>query len=197
MQVITVTSGFIFSNECTFDMLKEIATHKDFAGMSDKAVEQLAKQQLNKASGGKGGKSNGVGDLQYAKLRTVLVNKLQDSQEQGAVFKEGKMQFEFTCLPDLDIGKAGANKQQKTKSNAPAQKGEYVVTGKGKGKCTEDTDAGKWAIWQHIWNSTSFEEYYSKAPKKGVTKTGRVITAASEMGWAIKSGWVAPKQKAE
>lgn len=195
MQVITVTSDFIFSNACTYEMLVELATHKDFVGMSKEAVEKLAKQQLKNGSERKGSKSHASGDMPYAKLRTIVVQKLQDSPEQGEVFKAGNMQFEFTCLPDLDMGTAGQNKAKRQASGGKATvselKGAYVVLKKGV-KCSEETDPGKWAIWKHVWECSSFEEFFSKAPKKAVTRTNRVITPSSEIRWAIKSKWIQP-----
>lgn len=193
MQVITVTKDFLFSNECTYEMLVEIATHKDFCDMSQAAVEKLAKQQLRNGSERKGNKSHASGDMPYAKLRTVMVQKLQDSPTVGEVFKAGNMQFEMQHLPDMDINAAGKNKAKSSGNRATSSdlKGAYTVEKKGV-KCTEETDPGKWAIWQHIWACSSFEEYFQKAPKKAVTRTGRVITASSEMRWALKSKWVKP-----
>jgi hypothetical protein len=190
MQVRTVTRDFIFSDECTLEMLMEIATHGDYLGQSPAWVEKLAKQQLSKGSTGNGHpRRNGSGELPYAKLRTVIVQKLQDSPTQGAVFKDGNMQVEFPFLPDLDIGKAGA--QRASRGASATLVGPYVVVKRGV-KCTPETDASKYEIWQHVWACKSFEEYFAKAPKKGVTKTGRIITAASEMRWAVKCGWIKP-----
>jgi hypothetical protein len=200
MQVITVTASFIFSNDCNLDMLTEIATHKDYLAMSNEAVAKLAAQQLKGASKGNGrtGRyaSSGVGDLDYAKLRTIIVNKLQDSPDQGDAFKTGAMQFEMHCLPDIepDINAAGANKQGATRKQSSTLAGPYTVVKQGV-KCTADSDPDKFEIWQHVWTCHSFEEYFAKAPKKGVTKTGRIITASSEMRWAVKCGWIKPTQQ--
>ena len=192
MRVITISQDFIFSQACTEAMLFEIATHKDFGGLSQVAADKLAKQHLSKPSGGKGGKSNGVGDLPLAKLRTVLVNKLQNNPDIAQVFKEGNLQFEMQHLQEETMASAGANKQRATRQPSSKLTGDYVVAKKGL-KCTAETDPGKWAIWQHVWECNNFEQYFAKAPKKGVTRTGRVITASSEMLWAVKSGWVVPK----
>lgn len=196
MQVITVTKDFLFSTQCTLEMLTEIAMHKDFIGMSQDAVTKLANQELRNGSTRKGSKSSASGDLPHAKLRTVIVQKLQDSPTVGETFKAGTMQFEMQCLPDMDINQAGANKQRSSSGGrAAAQelKGAYVRTDKLKNcKCTEASDPDKWAIWKFVWECNSFEEFFAKAPKKGHTKTGRPITAASEMRWAVNSGWVKP-----
>jgi hypothetical protein len=204
MQIITVSANFIFSNNCTLAHLQELAA-SPFVGYSQDAVEKLAKQQLSKASGGKGGKSAGIGDLPYGKLRTCIVNKLENNPDIADAFKAGQMEFEFMHLPDLDMGTAGANKA-KRQSNGPRATGAggkgnltgaYTVGPKKCGlKATPDTDAGKHSIWQHVFTCSSFEEFFSKAPAKAVTKTGRVITAYSEINWAIKSGWIAPVQQA-
>lgn len=192
MRVITISQDFIFSQACTDAMLFEIATHKDFGGMTQAAANKLAEQQLNKASGGKGGKSNGVGDLPLAKLRTVLVNKLQNNPDIAQVFKEGNLQFEMQHLQEETMASAGANKQRGTRAPSRKLQGEYVVVRKDGLKCTAETDPGKWDIWQHVWECNNFEQYFAKAPKKSVTRTGRVITASSEMLWAVKCGWVKP-----
>lgn len=187
MQVITVTQDFINSNECTAEMLQELATHKDFGAMQQEEVAKLQKVTNKKDT------------LPQQKLRSVLVGHLTNSNNVGEVFKAGNMQFEFNCLPDLDINAAGQNKAKRKASTAGSGtatelKGNYVVVKQGV-KCTEETDPGKWAIWQHVWACNSFEEYFQKAPKKAVTRTGRVITAASEMRWAVKSKWVKPAEQ--
>lgn len=193
MQVITVTKDFLFSNACTYEMLVEIATHKDFCGMSLAAVEKLSSQDLRNGSSKKGSKSHASGDMPYAKLRTVMVQKLQDSPDVGEAFKSGTMQFEMQHMPDLDINAAGKNKSKSSGQRASNSelKGAYEVVKRGL-KASEESDPGKWAIWQHIWNCTTFEEYFAKAPKKSVTRTNRVITASSEIRWAIKSKWIKP-----
>lgn len=198
MQVRTVTADFIFSNDCTFEMLKELALHKDFVALSEAAVEKLASQPLKNGSQKKGNKSHASGDMPFAKLRTIIVQKLQDSPQQGEVFKAGNMQFEFVHLQDVkeqDINAAGANKaKQGTSQRATSTelKGNYKVVKTNGLKATAETDPGKWTIWQHVWSCSSFEEYFSKAPKKAVTRTGRIITASSEMRWAVKCGWIVP-----
>ena len=192
MQVRTVTKDFLFSNDCTLEMLTEIALHKDFVGVSQEYVAKLAKQELSNGSTRKGSKSQASGDMPYAKLRTVLVQKLQDSPTVGEVFKAGTMEFEFNCLPDLDMGNAGKN-TAKQGTRAPSSKlsGPYRVAKKGL-KATDQSDPDKMQIWQHIWACNSFEEYFAKCPPKGHTKTGRPITASSEMRWAVKCGWIVP-----
>lgn len=189
MQIVKITASFIFSNDCTGGILFEIAER--YCGMTIDAVNKLAKQTLSKASNGSGGRSNGVGNLEFPKLRTVVVQKLQDGQDYGDAFKTNDLELEINCLPDLDIGKAGANKTGGTRKASSKLTGAYRVAKVGV-KCTADNDPDKYEIWQHVWNCGSFEEYFQKAPKKGVTKTGRVITAASEMRWAVKCGWIVP-----
>jgi len=198
MQIVKISSAFIFSAACTKEMLFELAQHA-FVGYSLEATEKLASQQLSKSSGGKGGKSAGVGDLPMGKLRTCVVNKLDNNPDVADVFKSGEMEFEFNCMPDLDMGTAGANKSKRQQSGPRATASKGTMTGAyttGPKKCglkaTAETDEGKHSIWQHVFACSTFEEYFQKAPAKAVTKTGRVITAYSEMQWAIKSGWIAP-----
>ena len=193
MQIVTVTKSALFSEAFTFAMLTEVAVR--YLGMSDEAVAKTATATLAKAS-------KTVANVSYAKLRTVIATKLGNHPDYNDTFNSGELQLEFDCLPDLDISKAGANKRTRktapageaTTKRAPAGRtprtGAYKVA---KRSGSMETDAGKWEIWQHVWSCSSFEEYFTKSPAKGVTKTGRVITAASEMGWAIKSGWIVPE----
>lgn len=198
MQTVHVTANFIFSQACTMAHLQELAL-SNFVGLTQVAVDKLAAQQLKQTSGGTGRKgSAGVGDLPYAKLRTVIVNKLQNNPDINEVFATPSgMEFEFAHMPDpMDMGTAGQNKSKRQSgpratSAVGAMVGAYVVVKQGV-KCTPETDPGKHAIWQHVWACDSFEQYFATAPAKGVTKTGRVITARSEMQWAVKSGWVKP-----
>ena len=192
MQIVTVTKSALFSEAFTFAMLTEVAMR--YLGMSDEAVAKTATATLAKAS-------KTMASVSYAKLRTVIATKLGNHPDYNDTFNSGELQLEFECLPDLDIGKAGANKRtRKTTSTGEAttkratgatpRTGAYKVA---KRSGSMEADAGKWEIWQHVWSCSSFEEYFAKSPTKGVTKTGRVITAASEMGWAIKSGWIVPE----
>lgn len=180
-------------------------------GMSEEAITKLQAQKLAKASGGKGGRSNGAADLPDGKLRTVVATKLAnkndlvDGWSQESFFE---MEFHGPDFPDEqpepDINAAGANNARKQRASAKPgnvggvqQKGHYVVVNCKGLKCTAESDPEKFNLWQHVWNSKTFEEYYANAPKKAVTRTQRIITAASEMAWAIKSGWVRPATEEE
>jgi hypothetical protein len=186
-------------------MLMELAQHA-FVGYSAEAAEKLAAQQLKGGTRGNGrtgkGASEGVADLQAPKLRNCVVNKLQDSADVGDTFKTGSMEFEFNCLEDLDMGTAGANKTKRaSKPRAASAVGEmtgnYTIVKRTGLKASAETDSGKWEIWQHVWACNSFEEFFAKAPAKGTTKTGRIITARSEIKWAMLSGWIKPTVAAE
>ncbi len=72
------------------------------------------------------------------------------------------------------------------------QEGAYHVAKRPGTKSTEATDPAKWAIWQHVWECSTFEDFYAKAPAKATRSTGKPITAASEIGWALKQGWIVP-----
>lgn len=196
MQIIKTTTNAIFSTAFTLEMLTELATK--YIGMSQAAVDKIAKQTLNKAATGNGkergnGASAGVGNLEFAKLRTVIVQKLQDSQDFGATFKTSELELEFACLPDLDIGKAGANKRT-TRANKGSLAGAYTVTTKGVNtlKAVEQSDPGRWEIVQHIIANGDFAAYSKAAPQKAVKKVGSITTAAAEMTYAVRSGWVVP-----
>lgn len=192
MQIVTVTKAAIFSEAFTIAMLTEVGVR--YLGMSDEAVAKTATATLAKPS-------KTMANVSYAKLRTVIATKLGNHPDYNDTFNEGKLELEFDCLPDLDIGKAGANRRTRKASaadgttpkrttGATPRTGAYKVA---KRAGSAEADPGKWEIWQHVWTCTSFEEFFAKAPAKGVTKTGRVITASSEMSWAIKSGWIVPE----
>lgn len=190
MQAIIITRNDILSETVTLDMLREICTK--YLDMSAEAVAKTAEQTLNKPS-------KLMATLSFAKLRTIVDKKLTDSpaDELGELYASGKLELEFDCLPDLDIGNAGKNTKRERKATAdgapkaPRTKlsGAYDVTKKAG---NSEADEGKWEIWQHVWSCTSFEEYFAKAPAKAVTKTGRVVTASSEIQWAVKCGWITP-----
>ncbi len=191
MQEVTVTRAALTSEFFTLDMLSEVAMRM-FAKGED-WVKKMAEGTLSKPS-------KAYASLSYNKLRTTLDKLLTDSpaDEYGELYAKGELTWEFECLPDLDIGNAGKNTKRERKastSDVPKTKrsklsGAYTVAKKAG---VADKDEGKWAIWQHVWSCTSFEEYFAKAPTKSVTATGRLITASSEINWAVKSGWIVPQ----
>lgn len=200
MQIRKIANkDFFNATVVTGEMVLELAKG---LGLSEAYIAKMLTQKLSKASQSRGGKSTAVGDLPDAKLRTVILQKLQQPNDlvTGFASPDDSFEFEFHCFPDEvaepDINAAGANKRtaaprKANTAGAVVQKGAYIVVKCGL-KCSQETDPEKYALWQHVWNSKSFEEYYANAPKKAITKTGRIITAASEMAWAIKSGWVKP-----
>lgn len=182
MQTITINEAFINSAECTFEMLREVALHKDYAALTQEQFDALAK------------KPNGKKDtLPNSMLRKELVKILKHADTQSAVFNDGKMEFEMQHLPD-PLAQLAANKSAGRKDTV-ALKGAYVVKNSNALKCTAESDPGKWSIWQHVWACKSFEEYFAKAPKKATTRTDRLITASSEIRWALKCGWIAMAQQ--
>lgn len=200
MKVITVKyADFFNATVVTTEMVEQIAAA---LGMTAEAIAKLKAQKLAKASGGKGGRSNGTADLPDGKLRTVVSTKLANQNDYVTGWGQGaEFEFEFNGpnfaeeQPEPDINAAGANKQRKARSTGQrtngVQKGAYRVVKQGL-KCTAEQDPEKFKLWQFVWQCGTFEEYYAKAPAKAITRTGRIITAASEMAWAIKSGWVVP-----
>lgn len=203
MQVIKVTSAAFLTETVTCEMVCQLAKA---LGLSQDYIDTMLAQSLKGASKGNGrsgkGGSNGVGNLSCAKLRTVVMKKLSEPNDLVTDFASpnGSFEFEFTgeSFPDApvqpDINAAGKNKKGTgARPAAPRTNlsGAYVVVKRGL-KCTAEQDPEKAALWQFVWESGTFEQYFAKAPKKAVTKTGRIITAASEMAWAIKSGWVKP-----
>lgn len=201
MQVITIHAATFLSETVTCEQVQQIALA---LGKSQTYIDKMLAQPLKGASVGNGrsgkGASSGVGNLSCAKLRTIVMKLLSEPNELvTAWLPNGSFDFEFTgpAFPDEapadDISKAGANKTRTsgTRKTSGALKGAYRVAKQGL-KCTVEQDPEKYALWQHVWNSTSFEQYFAAAPAKAITKTGRIITAASEMAWAVKSGWVVP-----
>lgn len=209
MQVRKITAANLFTSEVTGTMVKQLAAA---LGKSAEYIEKMCKQTLKGATQGRGTRSSGVGELECAKLRTIVAKLLQEPNDIVSDFGApgSSFDFEFTgpefpdeapaADPEPDMSKAGANKRgtgtrassgRVRTAHGVVQQGKYVVVKQGV-KCNEQNDPDKFEIWKHVWASTSFEEYYKNAPAKGVTRTGRIITAASEMGWAIKCGWIKP-----
>jgi hypothetical protein len=203
MQVIKVTSAAFFTEAVTCEQVCQIALG---LGLTQDYVDAMLAQSLKGASKGNGGKgkggSNGVGNLSCAKLRTIVMQKLTQPNDLVSNFADpaGSFEFEFTgpnfpdLAPEQDINAAGSNKKAsgaRPRSTNGKLSGAYVVVKCGL-KCTEQSDPEKYALWQHVWTSGTFEQYFANAPKKAVTCTGRIITASSEMLWAVKCGWVKP-----
>lgn len=181
MQAIIVTKDSLFSEAVTCAMLREMAVK--LFGMSESAVDQLMEEPLTKGT-------KTMKALACAKLRTILATKLANSSadEYGELWAKGELEVEFDHLPDLDISKAGANTKRTNGGGAKSKlSGEYhVVKARDMSK-----DAGKQAIWEHVWACKSFEDFFAKSPAKSTTSaTGRVISASSEIQWALKSGWI-------
>lgn len=193
MQEVTITRAAITSEAFTLDMLREIAIK--MLGKTADWVDTMAAGKLSKPS-------KAYANLSYNKLRTTLDKLLTDSpaEEYGELYANGELTWEFECLPDLDISNAGKNTKRERKAKAEGESkpranklvGAYEVAKRPNSPTVTGKDAGKWEIWEHVWSCTSFEEFFAKAPKKAVTATGRVITPSSEMGWAVKCGWIKP-----
>lgn len=199
MQIRTVAyADFFHADVITPTMVTELASG---LGLSKEYISKMQAQDLKKPSGSGRARTNGASNCPDAKLRTIVLKKLQEPNDIVSGFAAGaSFEYEFQCFEDEkpapDINSAGANNTRKPRANAPKsgsvqQQGAYTVLKRGL-KCTVEQDPEKFNMWQHVWNSKTFEEYYANAPKKAVTRTGRIITAASEMAWAIKSGWVVP-----
>ena len=195
MQIITVTKSTVFSVHFSLEMLTEVCSK--YLKMSDEAIAKLARQTLAKPS-------KDLRDIPYAKLRTVVATKLGNDPDYADAFNAGQLQLDFECLPDLDMGKAGSNTKRSSGSGkrAPAhsgavpREGAYKVIKRPASPSVNGGHAGKWEIWQHIWACTSFEEFFAKCPAKAVKSDKSIITASSEMRWALKQGWIAPVEAA-
>lgn len=177
MQIVNVTRGYLASPQCTTDILTCIATES--LGLSKDDVIALGLQ---------------------GKLVKTITELLETNEGYHDTFKEGNLQLEISCLPDLNIANAGANKARGQR-RAPSQlTGPYKVVNSRALKCTEASDPTKFALWQLIWGSNSYEEFFQKAKdskmeKVVTTSTNRLITARSEINWATKCGWILPVSK--
>jgi hypothetical protein len=114
---------------------------------------------------------------------------------------------EFFTMADLPSDLANAKKQAEAqpkaepkaepKSNPFASastgktrsklSGAYVVLKRG---LTASADSEKWQIWTPIYECTTFEEVFARAPAK-VVKGKTIATPATELAWALKKGWIA------
>lgn len=167
MQIVKITTASIANAaQVTPEMISELVTKLNLT-VKPKKGEEVATAQRN-----------------------AVIKALSGDNDYGNL-AEG-FDFEFETLPDLDIGNAGANKRGTRKTNKFS--GAYKLTDKGLAtlKAVEQSDPGRWEIVQHIVKSTSFEEFAKAAPVKAVKKVGAMTTAASEMAYSVRSGWVTP-----
>jgi len=189
MQEVTITRTALTSEAFTLDMLREVAIK--LLGKTEDWVAKMAAGTLSKPS-------KNFANLSYNKLRTTLDKLLTDSpaEEYGELYAKGELTWEFECLPDLDIGNAGKNNKRErktadgtTKTSKPrtSLSGAYEVVKRVDAANDPSKDA---ALRQHIWTSTTFEDYFAKADAKYVSATGRVVTANDEIRWALKNGWI-------
>lgn len=193
MQIVTVTKTALFSEAFTLPMLTEVAVR--YLGMSDEAVQKTAAATLAKAS-------KAVGNLTYAKLRTVIATKLGNHPDYNDTFNSNELQLEFDCLPDLDMGNAGSNTRRKASTTGTkrastagvALQGTYTLGPKKFGaKCEGD----KARVYALLFANNSFEAYFAACQAENLMKvvregkTGPVAITAGEFArWAIKSGWI-------
>ena len=193
MQEVTITRSAITSEAFTLDMLREVAIK--LLGKTEDWVKKMAEGTLSKPS-------KNFANLSYNKLRTTLDKLLTDSpaEEYGELYAKGELTWEFECLPDLDIGRAGANTKRERKAadgekkpRAGGKTGGYTIVKRVDATNDPAKDA---ALRQHIWTSATVEEYLAKADAKYVSATNRVITARDEINWAFKNGWIKPVEQA-
>jgi hypothetical protein len=70
--------------------------------------------------------------------------------------------------------------------------GPYTVLIKNRLQASTEIDPAKWALWQIIWDCTSFEQLAQQASDPvNTSRTGRRITWRTEVRWALKQGWIA------
>ena len=220
MLKFNIAATNLFSDTVTREMLLELA--EEYAGYSREAAEKLANQKLSKASKNLAGLDcPKLRTILSKKLSEDVIHgeafkagtffhefACLEPQAEAQPEPEPEAQPEPEVEPQAEaepdpMSRAGANTRKKASSGAkkaPAfsgktpRTGRYSIVRRPDSGSVNGDDEGKWAIWQHVWNCSSFEEYFAQAPAKSVTsKTGRVITASMEIAWALKSGWIVPE----
>lgn len=193
MNTVLVSKDSLFSNLFDCHMLIELAVSAKF--YSKEAATDMAYKPLSKPS-------KVLEGLVCPRIRTALVQKFSQSTYKDS-FNAGTMTWDLESAPspkpeakapeapEMDISSAGKN--SKGTKRASKLSGAYVVSKRTKvGGPTNGGDEGMYEIWKHIWNCLSFEEYFAKAPAKAQKKSGTIITAAGEMNYAVRSGFVTP-----
>lgn len=183
MQVVLVTRNLLESVTCTAEMLRELLTAT--LGYSEEAATKIMADTLAKAGGV-------MKTLSHAKARTVLIQKLSQHETYGADFNAGRLRVNLECLATPEEPKAKQEQKAKAEGSSTAGRtrsdlsGPYYVV-----KKHVANDEGKDAMRDEIWANSTFEDYFKKAPAKGFTsKTNRPISAAREISWALKMGWI-------
>lgn len=141
--------------------------------------------------------------LEIAAFLKVTANQLKAARAKGDTFLRGNIGTKLanwlvankldTVELDLtqpeaaepDIGKAGANNKKAGRSKSTLAGGYTIVKN---GARVKDNDP-KAPIWDAIFSSATFEEVFAKAPPK-VVRGKTIVTPASCLAWAIKSGWI-------
>lgn len=186
MQIIKITSSSLLSLVVTCEMVAELAA-SSFVGMSPEQIRSALNSDLKKPS-------KNMANLPCAKLRTIVAKKLTDNPD--IPFASGEFEFEFNCLPDieLDINEVGKNKVRKVGNKRPVLTGNYRLSPKGRDtlRKVQENDPGRWEIVKHILENSAFEQLFKVAPTKAIKKVGSITTPSVEMSYSIKSGWVIP-----
>jgi len=126
-------------------------------------------------------------------LRAVVGTKLSNFLSASGL--------EFFTSEDLPSDKTAA-KQPKAEQASDNPFNTAKAAGKTRSKLTgaytvlkrglqAPADSPKWEIWTPIYECTTFEEVFAKAPAK-VVKGKTIATPATELAWALKKGWIAP-----
>lgn len=96
--------------------------------------------------------------------------------------------------PEVKANPFGSSKASSKATGAPRAKsnlsGAYTLLKKG---LRAELSDPKWEIWNHIYECTTFEEVFAKAPAKVVKTGGKTFASpTTELGWALKQGWIVP-----
>jgi hypothetical protein len=169
MQTLTITKDFLTSNDCTAEILQDIATRH--CKMETEQVAKLAKQ---------------------GKLIGAVRKYLQDPNNGYAeMFNEDNLQLDIAALPDVV--------QEKPKGTRRATlelAGQYkVLNSKG---CKAPPDSPKHKVYEILFNNNDFDTYMQKCKEasllavviEGKKNKQLKITAQEFARWALKCGWI-------
>jgi len=176
-QTMRVTRDSLLSEALAAAQLAELLA---MLGYNENQTKRIMGESLRNAS-------RGTEHLSHNKARTTACKKLEEHKEWAAKFTAGELDLLFTTLPDPEPSASTARAaKHRSKLSGP-----YHVVKQPNSPSVTGGDAGKWEIWQHVWECSSFEDYFAKAPVKAATSsTGRLITPAMEIRWALKCGWI-------
>ncbi len=170
MKTLTVTKDFLTSNECTSEILADIAVRH--CKMESDSVKKLGK--------------NG-------KLIGAVRKYLQDENNGYAEsFAAGELQLDISVLADeLPVANVA-----KPRASSTTLSGSYKVIRGNLNKAQDGSE--KQRVYAILFECNTFEEYFAKCAQENLSKIvaqGRknpqlVFTAQELARWAVKCKWI-------